>query len=196
MKTICMIDYLSLNCSLILCQPLAVQHGGKTLVGSFGRTCDLSSQPRIWPSQMKACMNHQIYDTGLNDLMQSQQRCIKVDPSEIKLYYKKNHLVFLLPRYSHFASFRKRVAWLLWVAWCLTNAGLACEGDVAALCQPASQPGLSSPHRAATVWWRLGIWHRTVSYLYSPSWKCFFLSWTITNAMKFAKQDKDMCQYY
>lgn len=84
----------SLNCSLILCQPLAVQHRGKTLVGSFGRTCDLPSQPRIWPSQIKACMNHQIYDIGLNDLMQSQQRCIKVDPSEIKLYYKKKITLF------------------------------------------------------------------------------------------------------
>lgn len=48
--------------------------------------------------------------------------------------------VFLLCRYSHFASFRKQVAWLLWVAWCLTSAGLACKGDMVVPCQPARQP--------------------------------------------------------
>lgn len=72
----------------------------------------------------------------------------------------------------------------------MMSGGLACKRDVAAPCQPASQPSLGWLDRAVTMWWMLRIWHRTISSV--RSWKHFFLSWLITSAIV-SVQDKDRC---
>lgn len=109
---------------------MAPQHGGKTPVPSIGRTHDLPSQPRTLSSQMKACMNPQLWINNDLRLDGQPEKMQKSGPR------RDSHPPASLCRNSHFGSFRKQVERLLWVGWCLAGAGLAFKRDMAAPCQP------------------------------------------------------------
>lgn len=109
---------------------MAPQHRGKTPVASIGRTCDLPSQPRTLSSQMKTCMNHQLWIN--NDLrLDGQPEKMHKSGARRDLH----HPASLFCRNSHLGSFRKQVERLLRVAWCLAGAELAFKRDMAAPCQ-------------------------------------------------------------
>lgn len=110
---------------------MAPQHGGKTPVPSIGRTCDLPSQPRTLPSQMKVCKDHQLWINNDLRLNGQPEKMHKSGPRR-----DSHHPASLFCRNSHFSSFRKQVERLLRVAWCLAGAGLAFKRDMAAPCQP------------------------------------------------------------
>lgn len=106
---------------------MAPQHGGKTPVPSISRTRDL---PRTLSSQMKVCMNHQLWINNYLRLDGQPEKMPKSGPRR-----DSHHPASLFCRNSHFGSFRKQVEQLLWVAWCLAGAGLAFKRDMAAPCQ-------------------------------------------------------------